>query len=124
MKAEEVNRYLEYLGCNAQDTAPVMRESLLSRRCSGIAVVVLAVIVLVGVAYAGFSSNPREGSAAIAQTEQTLLEDVPSATPPLTENPLASSKVSDYRVTLSPVSAECYGPWYPILLGLLACPGE
>jgi hypothetical protein len=125
VKAEEVNRYLGYLGCETHDLDRATRPGLLSTKHLPAAMAVLCALILVGMAV--YAARPRESSVILAQEGQSISEDIVLVPSPLdTGDSFDTSQASGGAADsyyLQHISYECNGPWYPILVGLLACPG-
>ena len=127
MKAEEVNRNLEYLGYEGYALSRSTRPGLLSSRRFPLVMAVLCALILVGMAV--YAACPRLSSVVLAQTEQNTWEDVVAAPSPMdtsdsSEPMLTNAGPADWNYNGQHFSYKCVGPWYPILVGLLACPGQ
>jgi hypothetical protein len=127
VKAEEVKRYLEYLGYETQDLNPVVSVSRVSRKRFALLAVVLCGLILVGMA--AYATRPHKSSVALAQVADSISDDLDP-----TGDPLSTNDLSDAGENMDPLvcwgyqrqnfSYKCVGPYYPILVGLLACHGE
>jgi len=127
VKEEEVNRHLEYLGYEGYALGRSTRPGLLSTARFPIVMAVLCALILVGMA--ACAAYPRLSSVVLAQTEQNTWEDVVAAPSPMdtsdSSDPMgADAGPADWNYNGQHFSYKCVGPWYPILVGLLACPGQ
>ena len=127
VKAEEANRHLEYLGYESHALGRSTRPGLLSTRRFPVMLAVLCALILVGMAV--YAACPRLSSVVLAQTGQDVSEDVVVAPSPVdTDDSFgtiqANGGPADWNYSGQHFSYECVGPWYPILVGLLACPGQ
>jgi hypothetical protein len=125
VKAEEASRYLGYFGCETRDLVSARRPGLLSTRHLPVVMGVLCALILVGMAV--YAARPHESSAILAQERQSISEDSAVVSSPLdTGASLNTSQASGSAADsyyLQHISPECNGPWYPFLVGLLACRG-
>ena len=119
VKAEEINRHLEYLGYEGYALGQPTRPCLLSRRSLPIAMaVVLCALILVGMA--AYVASPRLSSLVLARTEQNTQEGGVTVPSPAD----ADDTFDTLQANGQHFSYKCVGPYYPILVGLLACHGE
>ena len=125
VKAEEASRYLEYLGWETRDLGRANRLSLLSMKHLSIVVGALCALIMVGMA--AYAAIPRVSSATVVQEGQSISEDMVHSPSPLdTGDSFGTSQASGGAVDSyysQHISPECNGPWYPFLVGLLACRG-
>jgi hypothetical protein len=120
VKAEEANRYLGYLGCEPQSLDWAPRPGLRSTKHLCVVVALLCALILVGMAV--YAARPGETSVALVQVGQSVSEDVNSVASPLDLSGSSDATGPSVRRGQN-FSYECVGPWYPILVGLLASPG-
>ena len=115
VKAGEARKCLEYLGYEAENATRVTKVRLPSRKHSGILIVVLGALVVLGVVYIVARSEMRRTVEPVAQTSQTISED--------------ASNVGDFGTSEDPsvpgysLPSECFGFWLPVVRGLLARSG-
>jgi hypothetical protein len=118
VKAEEVNRHLEYLGYEGYASGQPTRPGLLSTRRFPVVMAVLCALILVGMGV--YAACPRSSSVVLAQTGQNTQEDVVAVPSPAdTDDSFDTLQANGQHF-----SYKCVGPYYPILAGLLACRGE
>jgi len=127
VKAEEANRHLEYLGYESCDSSRSTRPGLLSSGRFPVVMAVLCALILVGMAV--YAACPGLSSVVLAQTGQDVQEDVVAAPSPMdtsdsSEPMLTNAGPADRNYSGQHFSHKCVGPYYPILVGLLACPGQ
>jgi hypothetical protein len=127
VKAEEVSRHLEYLGYEGHALDPPMTPSILSARRFPILMAVMCALILVVVVVC--AAYPRLSAVVLAQTEQNTQEDVVAAPSPADTDDFfdtlqANEGPADQDLSGQHFSYKCVGPYYPILVGLLACHGE
>lgn len=127
VRADEATRYLAYLGYETQSFTCVPRTVHPSRKGLLIFVGVVCAVILVGVAAASLRSD--QPSTALAQPGQSISDDVPTGAYALSaDGPSTSFRNGASGFTWVPdrprFTVGCVGPWYPILLGLYACPGQ
>ena len=127
MKAEEANRHLEYLGYESCDSSRSTRPGLLSSGRFPVVMAVLCALILVGMAV--YAACPGLSSVVLAQTGQDVQEDVllvpsPSDMDDFFDTLQANAGPADRNYSGQHFSYKCVGPYYPILVGLLACPGQ
>jgi hypothetical protein len=127
VKAEEVNRHLEYLGYEGHTLGQPTRPGLLSTGRFPIVMAVLCALILVVVAVC--AAYPRLSAVVLAQTEQNTQENVvavpsPADTDDSYDTFQANGGPADWNYNGQHFSYKCVGPYYPILVGLLAGPGQ
>ena len=124
VKAEEGGRGMECLGYEAGESGPVTGASLAARRLFVVAVFAFTALVLLGVVYTAVRYYARGTLVPMAQT-RTISEDivvVPYSVD--TGDSFDTSQANEDEADGQHVSYKCTGPYYPILVGLLACPGQ
>jgi hypothetical protein len=115
---------MELLGYEAGESGPVTGASFLSRKDCGVAVVVFVALVLLGVVYTVVHCHAGETLVPMAQT-RTISEDIVVVPSPVdTGDFFDTSQANEDEANGQDVSYKCIGPYYPILVGLLACPGQ
>jgi hypothetical protein len=127
VKAEEANRHLEYLGYETYVSGLPATPGLLSTTRFPLLMAVLCALILVVVAVC--AAYPRLSAVVLAQTEQNTQEDVVAVPSPVDTDDSydtlqANGGPADWNYNGQHFSYKCVGPYYPILVGLLACHGE
>lgn len=127
MKAEEAIRHLEYFGYEGHDLARLTGPGLFPRARLPVVIALVCALIVVGMAV--YSACPRPSWVALARTAQSTTEDVAAVPSPVdTSDSFETFQTNggppDWNYNGQHFSYECVGPWYPILVGLLAGPGE
>jgi hypothetical protein len=127
VKAEEAIRHLEYFGYEGHDLGRLTRPGPFPTARFPVVIALLCALILVGMAV--YSACPRLSWVALAQTAQSTPENLVAVPSPVDtgdsfDTMQANEGPADWNHNGQHFSYKCVGPYYPILVGLLACRGE